>query len=262
MKMDREGIMKNRTARMVVGAITSILVACGGGGSSPSPAEVFVSKLNSQDYKHIYQLVKSATARGGSWIIVSQSEYYQDCYYDVNNVQQCTTVPTFTDNYAINLDDPTRSGYGNDNAFFLGTGLGVGYNKSTGYYFDQYGNQYSKQGGVIKDLNVLGAKAEEVKRAIYATEIQNRFGLSSERSFAMAKMGMNLQALAARNGGKIPAKDQVAFEKFAFGGLDMKTIQSHIQTGDTAAFARDKEVIANANGITVEDVSYLISKMK
>ena len=242
-------------------ALTLILAACNGGGSTETPGQMFVNDLNNVDANYVYQLVKENTYRGGAWLVVSQSQFYVSCT-DPGNTNTCQNIPYKTFNYAVDLNDPTRGSYGNSANFFNGTSLGVGFDPGSGYFFDMYGNWYEKQGSVIKDLNVLGAKAEQVKQAIYATEIQNRYGLSNERSFALAKMGLDMQYLAKKNGGTLAAKDSEAFEKFAFGGVKVKSMMEHMQTGDSAALQKDKEAIARANGISVDDVAYLLMKSK
>jgi hypothetical protein len=234
----------------------AFLAGCNGGGAS-DPATDFVNSLNSIDPSYQYQLVKSTTNRGGNWIVVSQSSFYVDCT-DPAVQSTCRNIPVATNNFAIDFSDPTKGSYANDVDFFNNAGLGVGYNNSTGLYFDQYGNTYEKRGGVIKDINVLGAQAQTLKKAIYAREIMARYGLSEERSLSLAKMGMDLQYLAKKNGGTLAQKDKDAFEKFAFGGVKVSEMREHLQTGNAAALKQDKEAIARANQITTDDVSYLL----
>lgn len=245
-------------AGATLAALGTQLTSCGGGGSS-NPAQVFVDKLNALDAIYLYDLVKQNTQRGGGWIIVSRSETYQSCT-DPADSTTCQTIPYNTNNFAVDLNDATRGSYSNNRTFFNGTSLGVGYNSSTHLYFDQYGNTYSKQGETVKDLNVLGAKADQVRREIYARELQSQYGLSVERSYALAKMGTDLQYLAKKNGGTVSEKDAAAFEQFAFGGVKVKNMIAHVQSGNFAAFNKDKEVIAKANGLSMEDVSFLITK--
>ena len=253
--------MKNRISIIMALGLTLILSSCGGGGggNDQSAADIFVQSLNSLDASSLYQVVKATTVRGGSWIVLSKGDPITVCN-DPNDPNSCYLDSVNNLNFAIDLSDPSRGAYGNDALFFNSTALGVGFDGSTGLYFDVYGNKYEKQGEVIKDLNVLGAEANSIKQFMYANEIQAKLGLSAERSITMAKMGMDLQYLAKKNGGTVSDKDAAAFEQFAFGGVKVKSVVEHMQSGNTAALDKDKETIANANGISADDVTTLILK--
>ena len=71
-----------------------------------------------------------------------------------------------------------------------------------------------------------------------------------------------MQVLAKNNGGRVSTKDSEAFEKFAFGGVKMKNIIEHVQSGNMEAFEADKKKIADTNGLTSDDVNYLLQKFK
>ena len=248
--------MKNSVTLFVTLLILTTLIGCGGGGGSSIPqesaAQIFVDYLN-DDPDHEYHVVKATTAQGGQWIVISRGDYNgtQTC---INGI--CSPTIVNTSYYAIDIDKYSNTGYALD--YFYANSLGVNFDSGSGLYVDSFGNKYEKQGSVIKDLNVLGAEANAVKQFIYANEIQAKLGLSNERSLTMAKMGMDLQYLAKKNGGKVSDRDAAAFEQFAFGGVKIKSVMEHIQAGNIAALEKDKETIANANGISADDVATLI----
>jgi hypothetical protein len=128
------------------------------------------------------------------------------------------------------------------------------------FFFVQDGNLelFSENVASVKDLELMGSKVEDQNAVTLGEKLSAQYGLSNERGQVVAKTLAAYNKLASKRSLTSEEKNQFSTNLL---GVDYKTAERGIKSGDANEFQVLMDQAARTNGTTPEAVSAIIKDM-
>ncbi len=117
---------------------------------------------------------------------------------------------------------------------------------------------FSENVASVKDLELMGSKVEDQNAVSLGEKLSAQYGLSNERGQVVAKTLAAYNKLASKRSLTPVEKDQFSNDLL---GVDYKTAEKGIRSGDANELEKLMEQAAKTNGTTPEAVSAIIKDM-